>query len=635
MSFVIKTHRTCVFIPDKKFVWLTAVVDSDDGQGNISVEIIEPEFVASKQPVTRTLKLKDLPENMDSFPLHNDDLPLTGVDDMCSLNFLHEPSILDNLSRRFKGLLPYTYTGDICIAVNPYQWLNIYTQKLWDKYVKHFRHELTPHVYSTSAAAYRGVKDYGKNQSILVSGESGAGKTETVKILMGHIAHISGKQNGKTIEKVLQANPLLESFGNAKTIRNDNSSRFGKFTQLQFDEFHQLNGSKCITYLLEKSRVVSQSANERNYHIFYQVLAAPESVKKALKVDKLLPKDFAYLTGGDLQTKSIEGKSDAEKYLMTVEALELLEVSQAKIREMLMILAGVLYLGQLRFLGLDGDTDKATVDPASSADAIICAELLGLDVESLRDKITIRSLEIVGEDMQVPLSVIQATDGRDALVKEIYSRVFLWLVAVINQSTASYEEVSNSICLLDIFGFESFQVNRFEQMCINYANEKLQQKFTQDVFMQVQAEYQAEGLCWEHISYKDNATVLELIEGKLGVSLGIMAILNEECMLPKGSDANMLGKLKKTCGTHTAFFSDPKSLNRDDFTISHYAGRVSYNINGFVEKNKDTLANESRMLMTSSCNGIVAEVFATTDYQAESLDSFSGIAGTSSVLTQY
>jgi len=203
-------------------------------------------------------------------------------------------SILENLRRRFEHLQPYTYTGDICIAINPYQWLDIYSDELRESHEEKYRHELPPHVYSTSASAFRGLRDFNHNQSILVSGESGAGKTETVKILMKHLAHISGKKNNKTITKVLEANPLLESFGNAKTSRNDNSSRFGKFTQLQFDRFAKLTGSRCVTYLLEKSRVVIQNDQERNYHIFYQLFAAPEHIKSKLNLSSRTARDFAY-----------------------------------------------------------------------------------------------------------------------------------------------------------------------------------------------------------------------------------------------------------------------------------------------------------------------------------------------------
>lgn len=526
-----------------------------------------------------------------------------------------------SLTNSFSNELPYTNTGDICIAVNPYQWLPIYTDVLRAEHLKCFRHEIPPHAYATSSAAYRGIRDYSRNQSILVSGESGAGKTETVKILMDHIAFIAGKKYDSTIDKVLKANPLLESFGNAKTTRNDNSSRFGKFTQLQFDQFSKLIGSKCSTYLLEKSRVISQNNNERNYHIFHEIFAAPATIKTSLHLDMLALDKFVYMKKGDTKTSSIEGLSDSERFLQTIETLGLLGVSKADIQRILEILAGIMYLGQLVFKGIEGDNDKSMLDPACATATQIVAHLFKLEVSDLEERITIRNIEIVGTEMTLPLTVDQASDGRDALAKEIYARLFLWLVGVVNLSTASYGEIVSTISLLDIFGFESFAVNRFEQLCINYANEKLQQKFTQDVFLTVQAEYQAEGLKWERISYSDNAKVLELIEGKAGSVIGIMAILNEECMIPKGNDLNLLAKLKKTCEVHDSLTFFTKGVqSKDEFCVAHYAGKVAYNINGFVDRNKDTIANETRLMMMQSENPILADVFMHVYYSLQTVD---------------
>ena len=620
--------RSVVFIPDSELVWVQAVVEStDEEDGRYIVDIHDPDYVTlyrgTAAPTKKTVYLKDLPSPYDSFPLQNNDVMHSkeGKDDMCDLNFLHEPSILDNIHRRFKIDLPYTYTGDICIAVNPYQWLPLYTEALQEEYIARFRHELRPHVYASSSSSYRGIRDYKKNQSILVSGESGAGKTETVKILMRHIAHIAGKKYDSTVDKVLKANPLLESFGNAKTTRNDNSSRFGKFTQLQFNEFAKLVGSKCVTYLLEKSRVVSQNQNERNYHIFHELFASPMELRKKIKLDELNITDFNYMKKGDTKTTIIEGRSDALRFEDTVETLHLLGVSEEDIKSVFEILAGILYLGQLTFIGENGDNDKSIVDPNCSSIVNTVGQLLKIDVDSFSKGITIRHIEVVGDEMEIPLNVDQANDVRDALAKEIYSRLFLWLVGVVNMSTASYGATTSTISLLDIFGFESFAVNRFEQLCINYANEKLQQKFTLDIFQAVQAEYKDEGLEWETIPYKDNADVLQLIEGKSGVVIGVMALLNEECLMPKGTDRNLLGKMRKVCNEHEAFsfrLSDAKSV--DEFCITHYAGKVAYNINGFLERNKDTLANEARTVMFESKNMVLAEIFSRASYNTDNVD---------------
>ena len=615
---IAQEERTTVFIPDDQLVWVVAVVETvNEDNGSYDVDIIDPEYQNLRAPSSKkTVYLKDLPRPLEMFPLHNMRMPKEGVNNMSELNYLHEASILDNLHRRFKLELPYTYTGSICVAINPYQWLPIYTDNLQEDHILHFRHELPPHVYSSSSSAYRGVRDYGKDQSILVSGESGAGKTETVKILMGHIAYISGKRYDSTVEKVLKANHLLESFGNAKTSRNDNSSRFGKFTQLQFDEFAKLVGSKCVTYLLEKSRVVKQSTNERNYHIFYELLSSSEGMKKSLDLGGCLASNFVYMSSGDTKTISIEGRTDAQRFEETVETLELLGVSKEHVLKMWEILAGIIHLGQLKFIGVDEARDTSMVDPMCTQTTEIISKLFGIECNNFLRGMTTRHIEVVGEEMEVPLSVDQACDVRDALAKEIYTRIFHWLVGIVNSSTATYGQIFNTISLLDIFGFESFQVNCFEQLCINYANEKLQQKFTQDVFQAVQLEYQSEGLQWENIAFKDNLNTLELIEGKpVNKIVGIMSLLNEECVMPMGNDANLLAKLKRTCKDHSSF-SCPLTggHGKDEFTISHYAGTVSYNIRGFVDRNKDTLANETQLMMMESCNAILSDLFKDSTY---------------------
>ena len=347
---IIKKERIRVHLPDEALVWIMAeIIEEVPGRtGHYSIEITDPDFPPTK-PKRMTITMRSLCRKVDSLPLQNDGMTDVGVDDMTSLNYLHEPSILDNLRRRHGSCLPYTYTGEIVIAINPYQWLNLYSAELMEQHATKLRHEISPpHVYATSAAAYRGLRDYHRNQSILVSGESGAGKTETVKILMGHLAHVSGRRNMTTIEKVLKANPLLESFGNAKTARNDNSSRFGKFTRLQFDQYATLAGSRCVTYLLEKSRViVQQNSQERNYHIFHQLFAAPEDVKASLHLAGATVRQFRYTGNGDVVTDTIEGEHDGQRFLQTMVILGLLGVDAAQQRELQRVIAGICFLGQV------------------------------------------------------------------------------------------------------------------------------------------------------------------------------------------------------------------------------------------------------------------------------------------------
>jgi len=609
----LKSEKLRVFIPHEKYVWLACEIVNELSKDEYSIDITDEDAINDTELKTN---FKIYRGSVDSLPLQNIDKPENGVDDMTSLNFLHEASILHNLRHRFISKLPYTYVGNICIAVNPYQWLrHLYSDKSKDLHTNFSRFELPPHVYGTSASAYKELRDLNKNQSILVSGESGAGKTETVKILMAHLAHISSishvnemdisDSHGEVIEKVLQSNPLLESFGNAKTARNDNSSRFGKFTQLQFDPITNiLIGSRCVTYLLEKSRVITQNdRKERNYHIFHQMFAAFETVKEKLfHVSTVTMRDFRYTSSGDSHTHSIEGVPDSTRYLQTMQALDLLGINETDRFQLQCILVGILYLGQIIFYG---DNDRSYIDPTQGDITSKCCELLGLEVHSFCEKTTVRTIDVAGEEMIVHLSREQATDARDALAKDIYERLFLWLVNEINGSTSKQESLlEKTVSLLDIFGFESFQTNRFEQLNINYANEKLQQKFVQDVFSSVQLEYQAEGLNWEMITYKDNSDILELLEGKSGV----FSLLNEECNLPQGNDMKYLTKLL-SYHQKSLYLTQTVHMSKDSFSVSHYAGKVTYSVIGFVERNRDNLPLEMKTLMLTSTNDIITAIF--------------------------
>jgi myosin-5 len=552
-----------------------------------------------------------------------------------------QAAILYNLKTRHMAGKPYTRTGDIVIAVNPYQWFNdIYSEEVrklyaaslvWNRAEGDARASLEPHVYEASSLAYRGLAVEGDDQSILVSGESGAGKTETVKILLSDLASVQrgsiynhemdeeGFQS-PIVQRVLDSNPLLEAFGNAKTRRNDNSSRFGKYIQLQFDAEDPLAaayagktvpscvlaGSKCEVYLLEKSRVVDHEEEERTYHIFYQLLAASEETKVDIweGLAETDNESFSYV--GFTETDTIEGSTDADRFLHTVNSLALVGVNDDQLKSLMRTICIVLQLGNIIFEKDEKDEARTVITSTEEFEAL--ADLMGIPVDDLTAALTIRTMRARNEEFKVPLNAVQAKDSCDAFAKEIYAKTFLWLVRAINDATSAeinYDGDKKSgfgvIGLLDIFGFESFEVNRFEQLCINYANEKLQQKFTQDVFRSVQVEYEYEGIELGEITYDDNTDVLDLVEGRMG----LLAFLNEECVRPGGSDKGFVSKVHAMNKDNRCFIRE-KNFTECDFGVQHYAGRVIYDSFGFVTKNTDLLPTDLQECATRSTNPILA-----------------------------
>jgi len=581
------------------------------------------------------INLKDYPNR--ALPLQNvgKSGSLKEVDDMVDLPYLHEAAILYNLKERHCNAKPYTRVADIVIAVNPYQWLtDLYTEKVrlyyaqklvWEQGDQDPRVGLPPHIYEVSSLCYRGLAYEGQNQSILVSGESGAGKTETVKICMNHIASVQKDPNapddaeaGKVVNRILDSNPLLEAFGNAKTRRNDNSSRFGKYIVLQFDRKEStqvgeppraaLAGSKCEVYLLEKSRVVYHDETERTYHIFYQLINAPEKQKtkiwKGLKGTK--NESFAYV--GKAPDVLIEGKPDGEHFADTARALEIVGIKDDKFITLFQAIAAVLQLGNLSFAPKPGNDEESVV--TSKKEFKELAELIGCDEPILEKAFTERTIKTRGEEYKVPLKSDVSKESADAFAKEIYAKIFLWLVRAINDATCAENNypAASSIAefgvvgLLDIFGFESFPINGFEQLCINYCNEKLQAKFTHDIFQTVQEEYKAEGLNLDDIQYDDNSDVLELIEGKFG----IIKQLNEECVRPKGNDEAFVSKALQSNKTAPCLIAK-NTFKRSEFGINHYAGAVIYTAQDFVIRNTDTLPTDLQVCAKACTNDIISK----------------------------
>lgn len=556
--------------------------------------------------------------------------PFSGAHNNSALFFPVQAAILYNLKTRHVDAKPYSRVADIVIAVNPYQWLNdlyaekvrmYYAQKIvWDRADKDPRLGLPPHIYEVSSLCYKGLAYEKQNQSILVSGESGAGKTETVKICMNHIATVQQNPDERTdkmspvVKRILDSNPLLEAFGNAKTRRNDNSSRFGKYIMLQFH--HEdgssrpraaLAGSTCEVYLLEKSRVIHHDETERTYHIFYQLIRAPESDKAEIWKGLKGTTCESYTYVGTPPKVLIEGKEDAEHFKDTKAALELIGVTGDKYLTLFRAIAAVLQLGNLKFKPKASNEEETEI--TSKKELKDLAELIGADENVLSLAFTERTIKTRGEEYKVPLKADVARESADAFAKEIYAKVFLWLVRTINDATCAENNYKGGagiqyglIGLLDIFGFESFPVNGFEQLCINYCNEKLQQKFTQDIFRTVQEEYKNEGLDLAEIKYDDNSDVLELMEGKLG----LIKQLNEECVRPKGNDQAFVSKALQSNKAVPCLIAK-STFTRIEFGIHHYAGPVIYKAQDFVVRNTDTLPADMQEAAKSCGNEIIAK----------------------------
>lgn len=607
------------YVPDKEEVWtLAEVIDYNDRSKEVTISAfleggeIERRVVDLKDPDTIRAVAGPNATEIESLPvaiLH--DTP-GGVEDMRMLRYLNEPSILFNLKQRFENSTPYTYTNDIVIAVNPYKWIDgLYGDHLHDKYLRRDRDSLPPHVYSTSTAAYKHMTQNDMNQSILVSGESGAGKTETTKIVMNHLASVAGGRMDKTIAKVIDVNPLLESFGNAKTTRNDNSSRFGKFTQLQFNGNGKLIGAKCETYLLEKSRVVSIADGERNYHIFYQMLAGLS--QHELSDLELDPKQkYQYI--GEMDEMRIPGMDDGKWLESTKKSLSLIGLNNNDQKTLFQILAGILLLGEVEFEE-SGENGSAISTKQQLAQV---ARRFGLPSESIQEALCNRTVITRNDSVTVPLDPVEAVENRDALAKTIYAKMFDWMVQRINDAISTDESlIHGQIGVLDIFGFEDFVQNGFEQFCINYANEKLQQKFTTDVFKTVEDEYIREGLEWDHIQYQDNKDIVEVIDGKMG----IIALMNDHLRQPRGTEEALVNKVKtnhhKKGNDVNPRIEFPK-VKRTQFIINHYAGSVTYETVGFMEKHRDTLQKDLLDLIQSSSIDMLVGLFDDSDSLSDS-----------------
>ncbi|CAH1772774.1 unnamed protein product [Owenia fusiformis] len=530
------------------------------------------------------------------------------IDDLAALSSLSEPLLLDEIRIRYSKDIIYTYIGDILVAVNPYKRLPIYGPEISEKYsnIKVRQHHL-PHLYAISDQAYQKLCKTGASQCCVVSGESGAGKTESTKLLVKHIVNTLCNQKDTSLhEQIVEVNPLLEAFGNARTVMNDNSSRFGKFIELKFTPGGEVIGARIDDYLLEKSRVVHQGPGERNFHVFYYMFAGMS--KKELN-DLLLgkPEKHRFLKprdGSAVYTSELDFFYNKDMYRKLTEIMELVGFTEQDRKMIFALLAAILYVGDIQF-EKDPDTDGVYIVDEYPLDVV--ADLLGLYPEELA-RILISNLAIIrGERIVSMKNLYQASDGRDALAKSLYGRLFDWIVRQINIKLKPEHAASASaqIGILDIAGFENFPHNSFEQLCINVANEQLQFYFNQHIFTWELDEYAKEGVKGEKIKFVNNRPLLDLFLEK---PLGLFSLLDEESKFPKGSEQSLLEKLQKHLGKKQAFKAS-RSSHDLRFTIEHYAGEVNYDMHAFLEKNRDTLGVNIVECMQNSDSQIVADLF--------------------------
>ncbi|XP_041779747.1 myosin heavy chain, muscle isoform X29 [Anopheles merus] len=543
------------------------------------------------------------------------------VEDMADLTYLNEAAVLHNLRQRYYSKLIYTYSGLFCVVINPYKRYPLYTNRCAKMYRGKRRNEVPPHLFAVSDGAYVNMLTNHENQSMLITGESGAGKTENTKKVIAYFATIgaSGKKDenaekkGSLEDQVVQTNPVLEAFGNAKTVRNDNSSRFGKFIRIHFTGSGKLAGADIETYLLEKARVISQQTLERSYHIFYQIMSG--SVK-GLKEKCLLSNnihDYHIVAQGKTTIPSVD---DGEEMQITDEAFNVLGFTQEEKDNIYRITSAVMHMGRMQFKQ-KGREEQAEADGTEDGDRV--AKLLGVGTDDLYKNLLKPRIKVGNEFVTKGQNKDQVTNSVGALCKGIFDRLFKWLVKKCNETLDTKQKRAQFIGVLDIAGFEIFDFNGFEQLCINFTNEKLQQFFNHHMFVLEQEEYQREGIEWTFIDFgMDLQQCIELIEKPMG----ILSILEEESMFPKATDQTFAEKLMTNHLGKSAPFMKPRppkpGIPAGHFAIGHYAGVVSYNISGWLEKNKDPLNDTVVDQFKKGSNALMVEIFA--DHPGQSAD---------------
>lgn len=608
--------------PDEQLGWIGVAVKANTQQDTKHIL----EFVSeTDDSQVFTVETEDLSEDNEKLPPLRNPPILEAAEDLTSLSYLNEPAVLHAIKVRYSQLNIYTYSGIVLIATNPFQRVDqLYSQDIVQAYAGKRRGELDPHLFAIAEDAYRCMKQDGRNQTIVVSGESGAGKTVSAKYIMRYFASVEEdleavnktdhKSDMSDVERqILATNPITEAFGNAKTTRNDNSSRFGKYLEILFDKSTSIIGARVRTYLLERSRLVFQPPKERNYHIFYQMLAGMSEDEKAA-LGLTTAEDFKYTNQGDAVV--IPGVDDSKDFGLTKDSLALIGIDDSKQSEIYKILAALLHIGNIEISATRNDAHLSSDEP----NLVKACELLGIDATNftkwcVKKQITTRSEKIISN-----LNHKQALVARDSFAKYIYSAVFDWLVDYINADLCPAnvaEKVASFIGVLDIYGFEHFEKNSFEQFCINYANEKLQQEFNQHVFKLEQEEYVKEEIEWSFIAFADNQPCINLIENRLGV----LSLLDEESRLPAGNDQSWIEKMYQTLDKEPTnkVFKKPR-FGQTKFIVSHYALDVTYDIDGFIEKNRDTVGEGHMEVLKNTENELLQSVLSVVDKNASALE---------------
>ncbi|XP_049825619.1 myosin heavy chain, muscle isoform X3 [Aethina tumida] len=535
------------------------------------------------------------------------------VEDMADLTYLNDAAVLHNLRQRYYAKLIYTYSGLFCVAINPYKRFPVYTNRCAKLYRGKRRNEVPPHIFAISDGAYVNMLTNHENQSMLITGESGAGKTENTKKVIAYFATVGAStkkteeqiKKGNLEDQVVQTNPVLEAFGNAKTVRNDNSSRFGKFIRIHFGPTGKLAGADIETYLLEKARVISQQSLERSYHIFYQMMSGSVKGLKEMCLLSNNINDYHFVSQGKTTIPNVD---DGEECTITDQAFDVLGFTQEEKDNIYKITASVMHMGCMKFKQR-GREEQAEPDGTEEGERV--SKLLGVDTAALYQALTKPRIKVGNEFVTQGRNVNQVSYSVGAMSKAMFDRVFKYLVKKCNETLDTQQKRQHFIGVLDIAGFEIFDFNGFEQLCINFTNEKLQQFFNHHMFVLEQEEYQREGIEWAFIDFgMDLAACIELIEKPMG----ILSILEEESMFPKATDATFVEKLNTNHLGKSPNYQKPKppkpGQQAAHFTLGHYAGNVPYNITGWLEKNKDPLNDTVVDLYKKGTNKLLVEIFA-------------------------